>query len=155
MLRTLLMPLLVLIMGFPALIGGCSQRKDFKRLEATPIEVISEPVEEYTEHTERMRVRRLVSFRVKVRHFVNVRYRASDGYYSCSAEVGQEIIDRLKASSNSVLRIRYASTDHAVCDVVGGLPRDNGFFLIGVGLILIIGSSAYIYNVISVHRDVI
>ncbi|XID74969.1 hypothetical protein ACF3NA_10800 [Alkanindiges sp. WGS2144] len=135
MMKAILGALVVLILGLFLLMQGCSERRDNKNLATQGIEVISEPLDGYTE-------RRKAG--VVIGYSVAPDFKTRNGErYHCSGEVSKEVIDRLQGFP--VIKVRYLPGKPSVCSVEGEKTGEL-WFVILLGLGLIIGSLAYAYN---------
>ena len=126
---------IVLIMGIFLLTQGCSDRRDNQRLASYGVEVMSEPLADYTERRKGG---------VVIGYSVRPDFKTQQGQqYHCSGEVSKETIDQLQG--NPVIKVRYLPQKPSVCSVDG--EKTGGLWLvILLGLGLIIGSIAYGYN---------
>lgn len=130
-----------LIAGFLLLVGlflavnAFNESRDRSKLDARGIDVISEPLDGYTE-------RRKAG--VVIGYSVSPHYKAQNGQtYTCSGNVDKGVIDSLQGLP--VIKVRYLATKPQVC-YVNGAETSGVWFVMLMGMIMILGSGAYIYN---------
>lgn len=133
--KEIIMALIVLFGGATLSISTFNDFRENSKLEKQGIEVMSEVLNEYTENTKNGKIQNYtISPAFKVQ---------SGGSYTCHATVNEGVINQLKV--NGIIKIRYLLIDPSICAVEGEEQRD-GWFVMIIGIGIILGSIAYIYN---------
>lgn len=143
--KEMLMAALVLLMGLWLSVVSLGTNRDQSRLAKYGVEVQSAPLEGYTE---RKKGGVTVDYRIKAAFTAK-----NGGHGNCWGSVDKAMIDRLK--ENPVVTVRYLPTDPnlEVCQVMGATSESGtSWFLILLGLVLTLGSAAFMYNRWSVQR---
>lgn len=114
--------------------------KDFSEssaLEENGIEVFSQPLEEYVEHTKNGTV---VSYTIKASFAT-----ASGSIHQCHGRISSEMLEQLKGMP--IVRVRYLADTPKICTVVGSDKDSLWMTILSIllSLIAIAGSVAYIY----------
>ncbi|OTG91943.1 hypothetical protein [Acinetobacter sp. ANC 3813] len=127
--------LIILFGGLILSITSFNDSRDYSKVEKRGIDVMSEPMTQYAERTKRGAV---------VGYNISPRFKAKDGaMYTCHGDVAKAVIDRLR--DNPVIKVRYLLNSPEVC-MIEGQNTKNFWFLMTIGLMMILGSAAYIYN---------
>lgn len=125
----------VLLMGLFLAVTAFNDSRDRSKLDARGIDIISEPLDGYTE-------RRKAG--VVIGYSVSPRYKTQNGQtYTCSGNVDKEVVDRLQGFP--VIKVRYLATKPQVC-YVDGAETSGVWFLMLISIVMTLGSGAYIYN---------
>ncbi|WP_315075633.1 hypothetical protein [Acinetobacter guillouiae] len=133
--KEIIMALLVLFGGLALSIEAFNNSRNISKLEKQGIEAISEPLLEYAERVKNGTV---------VGYNISPSFKAKDGgIYTCHGDVEKEVIENLRV--NHTIKIRYLLNAPKVCEIDGEKQESFGFIMV-VGIIMILGSIAYIYN---------
>lgn len=133
--KEIILALLVLLGGLVFSIGAFNSSRDISKLEKQGVEVISEPLLEYAEQVKNGTV---------IGYNISPSFKAKDGgIYTCRGDVEKEVIENLRV--NHTIKIRYLLNAPKVCEIDGQKQESFGFMMI-VGIIMVLGSGAYIYN---------
>lgn len=133
--KEILMAGLIFILGLWLTCIAFGEHRDYAKLDTQGIDVMSEPLDGYTKHTKAG---------VTTGYSIYPKFQTQNGEsHSCSGNVDQEIVDHLQALP--IIKVRYLSIDPSICRVDGADTKGVWFImLIGIGMVL--GSAAYIYN---------
>lgn len=133
--KEIIFALIILFGGLTLTITSFNESRDFTKVKERGIDVISEVMTEYTEKTKNG---------VTIGYDISPSFKAKDGgIYTCHGHVAKEVIENLR--SNPVIKVRYLLNSPNVCTIEGEESK-SFWFVITVGLILALGSVAYIYN---------
>lgn len=132
--------IIALIFGIVSIYNGINDYLNHSKLNNSTAQVISEPMTNYTEKTK---------YGIAVGYEIDPAFTpiGSNTTYKCHALVEKETIDQLQ--NNPVVTIRYIAEDPSICQVDGEAESNLSWFMPLIGIILTLGSIAYIYNAYS------
>ncbi|MDE2420584.1 MAG: hypothetical protein KGO49_05325 [Gammaproteobacteria bacterium] len=133
--KDILVALCILVLGIWLFFSAFGDYRSHARLETEGIDVVSEPLDKYTEKTKGG---------VTIGYDIAPNFQTkSGGNHSCYGSVDKEIIDHLKGMP--IIKVRYLPSDPSVCSIEGAKKGDL-WFVILLGLGMMIGSVLFMYN---------
>ena len=133
--KEILVSICILVLGMWLSFSAFGDYRSHARLETQGIDVMSQPLEKYTEKT---KAGITVGYNVSPEFITQ-----SGGSYSCYGNVDKGIIDHLQGLP--IIKVRYLPNDPSVCSIEGA-EKNGAWFLILLGIAMAIGSALFIYN---------
>ncbi len=118
---------------------GYHEHSRFSKLEKLGINVMSEPLEGYTENKRNGTTEDYSIYPI---------FKDDKGNtYKCSGQVDKPIIDSMQ--ENPVIEIRYLADDPYTCQIKGADTRGT-WMEFGLGMVMTLVSSVFLFNALSI-----